>query len=74
LRPYDIQARARRIELKRRDGGLDRFLLVVADTKSNRRVLREFSDYFTDLPRLNASTVLDMPRAGRLPPTGLILL
>jgi transcriptional regulator with XRE-family HTH domain len=40
-RLHDIQAIQRRMELKRRDGNVDRVLLVVADTRHNRRVLDE---------------------------------
>jgi transcriptional regulator with XRE-family HTH domain len=70
---YDAQAQTRRIKLKWRDSGVARCLLVVADTKHNRRVLREFSEYFAEWPRLATKDVLDALEAGRLPPTGLIL-
>ena len=40
-RLHDIQAIQRRTALKRRDGAVDRVLLVVADTRHNRRVLDE---------------------------------
>ena len=39
-RLYDIQALQRRTELKKRDGHVDRVVLVVADTRHNRTVLR----------------------------------
>jgi hypothetical protein len=71
---YDAQAQTRRINLKWRDSGVARCLLVVADTKHNRRVLREFPAYFSEWPRLRAQDVLDCLAAGRLPATGLILL
>lgn len=70
---YDAQAQTRRIQLKWRDSGLERMLLVVADTKGNRRVLREFSEYFSVWPRLRKHDVLTALAAGRLPPTGMIL-
>ena len=38
-RLVDVQALERRLALKRRDGGLDVMLLVLADTRSNRRAL-----------------------------------
>jgi len=72
-RLYDVQSQTRRIFLKWRDGGAERLLLVVADTRGNRRVLQEFPDYFSDLPRLKTAHVLRMLEAGRRPPTGLIL-
>jgi transcriptional regulator with XRE-family HTH domain len=49
-RLHDVQALHRRIALKCRDGGADRVLLLVADTRHNRHVLRlaqgEFSAAF----------------------------
>ncbi|MGI8928550.1 MAG: hypothetical protein ACR2H0_03655 [Candidatus Limnocylindrales bacterium] len=38
-RLYDVQAQTRRILLKWRDSGVERLLLVLADTRVNRRVL-----------------------------------
>jgi hypothetical protein len=73
-RLYDIQAQTRRWLLKRRDDPVGRFLLVVADTRANRRVLEEFRDLFVDLPRLRTDTVVKLLRAGHHPPTGMILL
>jgi transcriptional regulator with XRE-family HTH domain len=35
----DVQALARRLELKRRDGGVEHVILLVADTRTNRSVL-----------------------------------
>lgn len=43
-RLYDVQSQTRRILLKWRDSGAERLLLVVADTRTNRRVLAEFAD------------------------------
>jgi transcriptional regulator with XRE-family HTH domain len=43
-RVRDIQALDRRIALKLRDSGLDHVILVLADTRSNRAVLRAFAD------------------------------
>ena len=40
-RPRDAQALQRRIALKRRDGGIDHVLLVIAATRGNRTFLRE---------------------------------
>lgn len=72
-RLYDVQSQTRRILLKWRDSGVERLLVVLADTRTNRRVLAEFSDYFQALPRLKTSHVLRLLEAGRRPPTGLIL-
>jgi transcriptional regulator with XRE-family HTH domain len=70
----DVQATTRRHNLKRRDDPVDNFLLVVADTKHNRRVLAEFADLLAGLPRLRTANVLAALRAGRHPGTGHILL
>lgn len=72
MKLYDAQAQTRRIHLKWRDSGLDRLLLVVADTKHNRRVVKGFAAYFADLPRLKTSDVLASLASGRLPPPGMI--
>lgn len=39
-RLIDVQALLRRVNLKRRDGGMDRVLLVFADTRNNRAAVR----------------------------------
>ena len=74
MRLYDGQAQLRRINLKRRDDPPGHFLLVVADTRANRRVLSEAADLFADLPRLRTATILASLRAGQHPPSGMILL
>jgi transcriptional regulator with XRE-family HTH domain len=71
-RLYDVQAQLRRINLKRRDDPPDHLLLLVADTRANRRVLRESGELLADLPRLRTAMVLASLRAGRHPGTGLI--
>ncbi len=51
----DVQALLRRTALKRRDGGVARLILLVADTRHNRAVLRaaaaEFAAAFPADPR-----------------------
>jgi transcriptional regulator with XRE-family HTH domain len=74
MRLRDVQALLRRIDLKRRDDPTESFLLLVADTRLNRRVLAEFEALFADLPRLRPSTVRGALGSGRLPPTGLLLV
>src|SRR5436190_13184712 len=44
----DSQALRRRLALKCRDGGVDRMVLVVADTRHNRHVLRVAADEFAE--------------------------
>jgi len=46
----DIQALERRLALKRRDGGVDHVILLVADTRRNRRALASARAAFADLP------------------------
>ena len=46
----DIQALERRLGLKRRDGGEDHLILLVADTIRNRRALAAAPGAFADLP------------------------
>lgn len=74
MRIRDVQAMRRRHELKRRDDPAEHFLLLVADTKHNRRVLAEFADLFADLPRLRPSFVRRALEAGQHPPTGLVFV
>ena len=71
---YDMQAQLRRWNLKRRDDPVDHFVLVVADTRANRRVIAEFADLLADLPRHRTATLLATLRRGEHPSTGLILL
>lgn len=74
MRLRDAQAAERRINLKRRDDPVDGFLLLIADTRTNRRVLRELPDLFGDLARLRPRTVIAALEAGGHPPTGLLLV
>jgi transcriptional regulator with XRE-family HTH domain len=74
MRLRDVQAVERRHHLKRRDDPTDGFLLVVAATRANRRILSEHPGSFADLPRLRPSGVLRELAAGRHPPTGLVFL
>ena len=74
MRLRDIQALRRRIDLKRRDDLTSWFILLVADTRNNRRVLAEFAEMFADLPRLRPTRVHAALIAGRHPGTGLVLV
>ena len=74
IRLRDVQAMLRRVELKRRDDPTEGFLLLIADTRNNRRVLQEFVSAFENLPRLRPSAVRASLGAGRHPPTGLSLI
>ncbi|MBI2782098.1 MAG: helix-turn-helix transcriptional regulator [Chloroflexi bacterium] len=74
MRLHDAQAVERRLGLKRRDDPVDHFILLIADTRTNRRVLAELPGLFADLPRLSKARVLATLRAGRHPGTGLVLV
>jgi hypothetical protein len=56
-RLHDAQAAQRRLELKKRDGQRGWLILLVADTRSNRAVLR--SRPFGDAFPVSASRALD---------------
>jgi transcriptional regulator with XRE-family HTH domain len=74
MRLRDVQALRRRVDLKRRDDPAEHFLLLIADTRTNRRVLAEFEGLFADLPRLKPSVVRAALAAGRHPGTGIVLV
>lgn len=74
MRLRDVQALRRRIDLKRRDDPTESFLLLIADTRSNRLVLAEFPELFADLPRLRPTAIRTLLAAGLHPPTGLLLI
>ena len=74
MRLRDAQATIRRYGMKRRDDPVDGFLLVLADTRTNRRVLQEGAALFPDLPLLRPSRVLADLRAGEHPPTGILFI
>jgi hypothetical protein len=70
----DSQALARRIELKRRDGGFDHVILLVADTRHNRRALRGATSLLADFP-VGGSVILAALGEGRAPDgSGIVLL
>lgn len=74
MRIRDGQELERRIALKRRDDPVDNFVLLVADTHANRRVLRENPQLFPNLARLTYTTLVGFLRAGQHPPNALVLV
>jgi len=74
MRLRDVQAAARRINLKRRDDPTDRFLLLIADTRTNRTVLDQVADAFGDLPRIRRQVVRSALETGSHPPSGIVLI
>jgi hypothetical protein len=73
-RLYDVQAQNRRWNGKLRDDPPDHFLLVVADTPANRRVVHDYPELFRTLPRLRTASVLARLRRGEHPSTGMVFL
>ena len=72
---HDIQALDRRIGLKQRDGQVDVVILVVADTRSNRRVIAEHRDALRPRFPLHGRQIRSILAAGHLPDrSGIILL
>ena len=70
----DIQALERRLALKRRDGGVDHVILLVADTARNRRALTSAPAAFADLP-LRTREILAALRDERDPGgSGIVIL
>jgi transcriptional regulator with XRE-family HTH domain len=63
----DLQATERRIALKMADDQVQRVLLLVADTRRNRRVLREFREALAVRFPLETRELMRELRAGRLP-------
>lgn len=74
-RLHDVQALQRRLELKWRDSGLPRVVLVVAATHHNRRVLREHREALASTFPLGTGPVMAALRAGVPPPeNGIVVL
>jgi len=62
----DLQAMERRVALKQRDGNVDIVLLLVADTRTNRALLREHRAALRARFPLDTAEVLARIRRGRL--------
>jgi transcriptional regulator with XRE-family HTH domain len=62
----DVQMVERKVELKRRDGGVDHVMLLVADTRRNRLALASALAAFAGFP-LRTRDLLAALRAGRNP-------
>jgi transcriptional regulator with XRE-family HTH domain len=71
----DVQAVQRRCELKWRDAGVDRLVLVLAATRHNRAVLREHRAALSSTFPADSGEVMAFLRRGRLPPrNGIVVL
>lgn len=73
-RLHDLQALGRRLGLKVRDGGFDRLILVVADTRSNRYVVRTHADWVAEHFPLPGRRALELLRAAVQPPQDALIL
>ena len=73
-RPRDGRELQRRLALKLRDGGIDRLILLLRDTRSNRAFLREFGALLVpDFPVAGAVALAAL-RAGAAPTGDAIIL
>jgi transcriptional regulator with XRE-family HTH domain len=71
---HDVQATDRRIALKMADDDVVRVLLLVAESRRNRRALREFRHLVSARYPLGHGTVMRELRAGRLPERGGVVV
>ena len=69
----DLQAVERRLSLKQRDGRVDHVILLVAETRRNRRALAAGISAFALLSR-DARTILAALAAGRNPASSAVLV
>ena len=75
MRLGDLQALERRIGLKRRDGGIELIVLLVADTRGNRHMLSHHREALRTSFPLDTRAMLRALRDGRLPEaSGIVVL
>jgi transcriptional regulator with XRE-family HTH domain len=71
----DVQGTVRRCVLKKRDAGLDRLVLLLADTRHNRAVLADHRALLRDTFPLDTRVVLGAMSNGRAPGAdGIVIL
>jgi hypothetical protein len=70
----DLQALQRRLRLKCRDAGVSAVILLVADTRHNRQVLRTNADALAELCPTSSRQLLTTLRTGRPPARGGVLI
>lgn len=74
-RLHELQALQRRSEAKARDSGVDRLILLVADTHHNRRVLREHREALSSTFPTDTRSIMAALQAGKLPAAnGIVVL
>ena len=69
----DIQALDRRLALKQRDGGMDRLVLLVLDSRSNREVVRAYGDLLALRFPVQGTRAMELLGAG-VDPGGNVLV
>lgn len=74
MRLRDSQALERRYEIKRRDDPVDNFVLLVADTHGNRRLLSDMPTLFPELRRMTFRELTMLLGAGLHPPSAMALV
>ena len=70
----DLQATERRVALKRRDGEADHVILLVADTRRNRRALAAAPGAFPDLPLRTREILAALGTGSRPKGSGIVIL
>ncbi len=73
-RLYDLQALQRRTELKWRDSGVARVVLVIAGTRHNRALIREHRAALSSTLPLDTAAVMRALRRGVAPPANGIAI
>lgn len=69
----DVQSLERRLALKRRDGGIEHVLVLLADTRRNRQAIAAAPSAFADLDR-DVRAVLRSLAVGRDPGVDALVL
>ncbi len=73
-RPTDLQALERRLTLKFRDGAVDAMVLLLLDSRNNRRLVREHADALHQHFPVPGSRALELLAAGVSPGGNAIVL
>jgi hypothetical protein len=73
-RVTDGQALERRLSLKLRDGGVDRLIVVVADTRHNRTVLRALASELNGLLPIQGRAAVEALHSDADPGGNLLIL
>jgi transcriptional regulator with XRE-family HTH domain len=70
----DAQDQLRRLHRKVADGGLDRVLLVIADTRANRAALRAAAGLLATTFAIDDQAVFESLKVGKVPPRNAVIL